>query len=340
MKKLLLTTVGILFTALSSFAQLTNMNPNQGSFGQTLMTTITGTGIFIQSSSPSGNICEMKLKQGVNIINLFEYWNSFIYDVTITSPNTVDAEVVVPITVPVGTYDLEVTVGSAIDPCFGTSTYTLPAAFTINPPDGYVQGNVFDDINGNGIKDGIETGVSNHEVILSPSNYSLLTDANGDFSFPAMNGTYDVIYVPNVNDYRFVTSLNDTLQVTINNGNSSGNDFGLKSTLISVDPDSGIQGGATLHTFVADEPIFTTGGNPHGNVSTLRIYASPFSFDISAYGNVVVIDPYTIEANIIVPSSANLTDSIDIRIYVSGTYNGGHYLRKKYKIVTPDGYVE
>src|SRR5688572_8643119 len=205
MKKTLLSIAVILITALSSVAQLSNMNPNQGIYQQTLITTITGTGIFIQSGSPSGNLFEIKLTQGVNQITLFDYWNAWMYNVNVTSNTTVDAEFTIPLSVPSGLYDLSVTIGDVWNPWNNQFTYTLPGAFTVGTPDGYVEGNVFHDLNENGVKDVGEPGLANRTVHLMPNNYNVITDVNGDYSFPVMNGSYNVNFVNNTSDYVFVT---------------------------------------------------------------------------------------------------------------------------------------
>jgi len=339
MKKTLLSIAVILITALSSVAQLSNMNPNQGIYQQTLITTITGTGIFIQSGSPSGNLFEIKLTQGVNQITLFDYWNAWMYNVNVTSNTTVDAEFTIPLSVPSGLYDLSVTIGDVWNPWNNQFTYTLPGAFTVGTPDGYVEGNVFHDLNENGVKDVGEPGLANRTVHLMPNNYNVITDVNGDYSFPVMNGSYNVNFVNNTSDYVFVTLVNDTISVTISNNTSSGNNFGIKNALTSITPDFGMQASASLHTLVSSEPIFQTGGNPYGNVTGMYVFSTP-GINVPHTTAVTVIDPYTIEATISVPSGIAIADSIDIRVSVSGAYSGNHFLRQKFQINPPDGYVQ
>jgi uncharacterized repeat protein (TIGR01451 family) len=57
--------------------------------------------------------------------------------------------------------------------CNSENTFTI----------GYLTGKVFNDINGNGVLDNAEPGISNHIVNIMPGNYYVSSNANGDYAF-------------------------------------------------------------------------------------------------------------------------------------------------------------
>lgn len=337
MKNSSLLTLLFLLLVVSAKAQLTGMTPNQGVHGQTLPTTITGNGIFIQSSSPSGNIYQMRLLDGANSIMIFDLWSTGWWTTNVVDPDTVTAEVVIPISAVPGLYDLEVITGDVMFPWTNQTTYTLPDAFTILPPDGYINGTLYDDLNRDGIKDAGEPGLPNRQVKLLPMNWILTTNASGDFSFPVANGTYDLVVQGYYNPF-LVVSSNDTLTVTINNNTSNGNDFGLMDALYNITPVTGYQGVTTVHQLVSDAPIFTTGAQPYGNVSQFRVLSNPTIY-VNVNASVTVIDNYTIQVAITVPIGTTPASNIDLYVYVSGAYNGYHYLDNMFNIAVPPAFV-
>src|SRR5436190_1879703 len=129
MKRLYILLLLLGYFPISASAQLTNMTPNVGNYLQQLQPTITGNGIFIQSSSPYGNLFLVQLRQGSDIIKLFDYTDfSTFFNISVIDANTITGSLLVPITAPTGVYDLEVTTGDIWDPFTNQQFYTLPAA--------------------------------------------------------------------------------------------------------------------------------------------------------------------------------------------------------------------
>ena len=318
-------------------AQLTGITPNQGVHMQTLQTTITSNGLFIQSSSPGGNIYEIKLTKGGDVITVFEYWN-WNTNINVVDANTVTIDMTIPYSVGAGVYDLGVTTGDVWDPTWNQSFDFLPGAFTVLPPDGYVTGTVYNDLNQNGVKDGGESGFPGSAVKLLPLNYTLNTDASGNYSFPVPNGNYSVAAFISNSNYLFLTSANDTLPVTVNNNTASGNDFGYKYALTSITPNTGYRGVSTTHQLVADEPIFALGGGQNGNVSQFRVLSSP-NVSLNVATSVTVIDAYTIQVAINIPANVSVANNVDIRIYTTSGSIGYHYLNDQFNIVNPPAFV-
>ncbi len=336
MKNNSLLTLLLLLLVVSAKAQLTGITPTQGVLGSTIPTTITGNGIFIQASSPSGNIYQIKLIDGANTINIFDFWNFGWLTTTVVDPNTVTSEIIVPLGAVPGLYDLEVITGDVFNPSWNQTTYTLPNAFTVLPPDGYIEGTLYDDVNRNGIKDGGEPGIGNRQVKLLPMNWTTTTNALGNYSFPVTNGTYSVVVVGYYYPYLVVSSA-DTLTVIVNNNTVTGNDFGLMDALFNITPTTGYQGVTTLHQLTADAPIFNTGPNTYGNVIQFSILSTPSIF--ITVNNITVIDSFTIQVYITIPNGAPPANNIDLYVYTSGPYSGYHHLNNMFNIAVPPAFV-
>lgn len=88
---------------------------------------------------------------------------------------------------------------ASINTSFPVSTScNMPAGFsfnfgicnTENPFSiGYLTGKVFNDTNGNGILDSLETGIPNHILNIMPGNYYVSSDINGDYAFFFIDST-------------------------------------------------------------------------------------------------------------------------------------------------------
>ena len=88
-----------------------------------------------------------------------------------------------------------------------------------------VGGNVYFDLNSNGIKDSGEPGIGNQQVQIPVPPVSAVSNNNGDYIMVVAPGTYDVAY--QLNPAWNLTSVPSTYNVTVT-GTSIGNlDFGL-----------------------------------------------------------------------------------------------------------------
>jgi len=333
MKNLILSFLLFSLVTTAVNAQLTGMSPIQGCLGQPLQATITSNGLFLQSSSPSGNIYKIQLKQpGVSQFTLFEWDGASVSgNAEVFNADTVTSQFIVG-SASLGIYDLEVIIGDVLYPYLNQVTYTLPGAFTVVPPDGTVSGTIYHDLNDNGIKDIGEPGIPNQTVnmnLWSTTN----SDANGDYSFVVANGNYSVSVLGSYLPYMFVTTNPDTAQVTINNNNSSGIDFGLKHSLTSVTPNVGLIGVPILHQITSDKPIFQPGGFPNGNVSLIQILTLPATTSIYGQNFITVIDNYTIQFEANISLGTNVGSNLDIRVITGGTYGGTHFLTGQFNVL-------
>ena len=348
MRKLLLLLLVFFTIPFAGWAQLTGITPNAGVPGQPLQTTITSNGLFIQGWSPSGNINKIRLTQGAGVeLYMFDVidwlaWPSLWLDINITHPDTVQLSYTIPLNASTGVYDLKLTTGLPPDnPITNLVTYTLPGAFTVNPPDGYISGTIYRDENRNGVKDVNEAGIAGRRVYLQEYNYWVLTDVNGEYSFGVQNGSYTVFYqfqVTNYSDFMYATTP-ETLFVSINNNNSVNNDIGLKNALYDLDPDTVYIATPDTITFYADESIVATGAQSYGNISLIRINSStPFNVPLPG---VQVINTSTVRVPVTIPLGTLPGDSISmyIRTLPFQGYSKSHYLYNKLVIGQPAGYI-
>jgi uncharacterized repeat protein (TIGR01451 family) len=338
MRIILTTHAMLILLSFNALGQLTSIAPNSGIPNQFLTPTITSNNLFLQSGSASGNIYSINLYLGGTFaINLFDYWFTSSGTNVINS-NTVTTELSIPSNAPVGVYSLSVVTGDVMFPWMNQFTYTLPNAFTVGPVDGYITGTVYFDLNKNGVKDVGEPGIINRSVKLLPLGLVIPTDANGDYTFAVANGSYQVAILNNTSDFLFSTG-NDTIPVTINNSNSPGNNFGLKQALVSITPDTGYRGITQLHQIIADEPIFTTGVNPNGNVNGITIFSTP-SFSVTPIQlQATVINSTTLHVNIPVPIGTQIGNNLNIRISTGPPFNGFHNMSGKFNVANPPNTV-
>ncbi|MFM2135888.1 MAG: hypothetical protein RL021_1288 [Bacteroidota bacterium] len=323
------------------FAAVTGMTNNSAVVGaQHLNTTITSNGTFVQAASPNGNVYEIRLQQGSNVIYLADFNsnpNALFSNVSVSNPTTVDlTDFSIPFNAALGTYTLVV---GYLDPLlqfqgYPCSSYdSLQGAFTVLPPDGYIQGTVYDDQNKNGQRDAGENGVNNGTILLQPGGISYPLDASGNYSIPVSNGNYSVTWNFNYNDRRFLSSSTSTFQVTVNNGNVTGNDFGVFRKLQFCSPNLLVSGRINLLTVVGDT-LFSPGTNNVYSISLQRIgqYCTAYNSSIT------VVDSSTASARINIQSGRSGVFDLFVQ-FTSGPNYGVHILPGAATIVLPTATV-
>ena len=277
----LVLTIAVFLNYHSSAQTLDGITPNTGIVGQqNLNTTITATNLFQVAISPEGNIYDINLRQGTNVIPIYDYNTSggWSFNLNVVDPNSATVSFSIPGTAVTGLYDLELTTTDIMFPGTNLQAYSAPGAFTVLPPDGYISGKVYFDQNANGIYDMGETLMSSQSVLIQPGNLYLQTDVNGNYSYGVVNGIYTVNYNPISTHVYVVSSDSLSYNVTINNSNATGLDFGIVEGLVSLSPGVGFQGQA-LNTNLVSRNLFLTGVNPWGNIGSclVRKTTSPFS---------------------------------------------------------------
>jgi uncharacterized repeat protein (TIGR01451 family) len=327
MGKKLLTCIIISMFAMQAIGQtLNSITPNSTIVGVNLTATVTGSGTLFQSSSPPNSIQDTWLQQGANI--LYSNYSAFpTNDTTFTATYYVSAGATT------GAYDLYV---SYLDTQFppNTITLSLPGAVTVNPPAGYIQGKVFNDVNQNGILDAGEQGINGQFVNVSGIG-TQTTNVSGDYSFGVANGNYTVSFVSNNNDYVIIYPPNQTsYNVTISNNNAS-NNFAANYALTSIYPDSAFIGQNNISLTITSKGLFTPSNVVAGNIRLQRssypysIYSTQFTY----------VDSNTIIAHFGIINNTLYLGVYNLQIYVSGTYAGYHYLRNSFTIVNPPLFI-
>ncbi|MEO5572361.1 MAG: T9SS type A sorting domain-containing protein [Bacteroidia bacterium] len=300
MKKFTLLASILVCICLHAISQtLNSIAPNQGYQGQVnLTTTISGTGLFIQTSSPSGNVYQIYIDNGVNQVFLYQWSNFPPYDpTTVLSADSALVKFNIPSGTPTGLYDLTVVVGDPLYPPFNTVPYILPGAFTVIPPDGFITGSTYFDNNLNGVKDATEPPAASQKIRMMPDSAIVTTDALGNYTFPVTNGTYTIDWLPTNSNYMVQTSSPQSYMPTVNNNTISGNDFGIISSLVAIVPNQGYQG-QLLNATITARGIFTVGSTP--NISLYRPGQTIFANTPS----IIIVDSNTVTCTFNIPGGA------------------------------------
>ena len=328
----------IFLSAQTIFAQtLNSITPTIGFPGQILSTTVSGSGIFVQGSSPSGNIYNIYLQQGAGFsFYFFDYNTLWQYNINVTDPNTVETfNSSIPAGAPLGSYDLHVTTGDVSAPWWNQQFYTLPNAFTVVPPDGIISGNIYLDANENGIKDPGEQPVANQKIRLMPNNIVLTSDISGNYSTGAFNGNYTVSWELTANKYMLLNSDSASYTVVINNNNSSVNDFGLIPAVHNMTPNQSYQG-LNINAVITSHGIFSLGAQSNGNINSIQLYRPGQTIPISLT-NTTVIDSNTVNVTFTVPGAAAI-GNYELQMSTD-SYVNYHILSNAFAVILFPAYV-
>jgi hypothetical protein len=317
-----------LFSSTTVNAQLVSISPAIGQQGQTLTTLITGQGVQFQSSSPNGNILDVQLqKPGY----------ATIYPDTSTI-NIIDnlhfnIDVSIPSAAAKGLYNLVVTVGP------GNTNLVLTNAFRVGTPDGTVSGTVYYDSNNNGVKDAGEAPLANEKILVTPDSTYILTDPLGNYSLDTYNGSRTIEWKVSKQHYYLLSSANSSYTTVINNNNSSGNDFGLKSAIISVVPNQA-NAGQTLTTTITGADLFIQSSSPPGNILNFDL-PGVFNFNVPSSGyNVLDSNNATVTFTVDGNAIAGIYDiALNVVDLVFPFDNITYILPSGFTIGQPDGYV-
>ena len=295
---------------------LVSISPNQAVLGQFLSTTITGSGTyFISSSPPWGGVWNIYLD---NNAGQYIYANMPTY----TDDEHLDAAFNIPLVQTPGIYDLNLEVTDILNP-WQMVTLSLPACFTIQPPDGMITGSVYEDLNTNGVRDAGEPGVPNSTISINPPGISVATNSNGDYTFGYYNGNYTVTWLQNNNNFLELLTTG-SFPVTINNDTITGIDFGVKRKLISISPNYGYKGIPVTATITAD-----------------GIFGSPPTSVYLSYAGSIIGTAVTVNNVNEIVATFNISPVASIGTYELVVRYGTvyHRLPGAFLISSPDGYI-
>jgi uncharacterized repeat protein (TIGR01451 family) len=307
------------------------MIPNQITLGtQTLTTTITANNLFVVSSSPSGNLNEAYLYQGAQQIPLWSVFSGVNATVNSTDSCTIQ-NATIPINAQTGLYNLVVKTQDAFGQVITQDT--LPSAFTILPPDGYLQGTVYEDINLNGQRDGSEPGLDNFTITLQPAIQYFYSAVNGNFLIPVSNGVHTVTILNNYTNLMFLSSDSASYTVTMNNANIGGLNFGMRRGLTGLAPVQSVAG-RTINFTATSRRLFN--GTGTGNISFG--YLQKFNQSYYYLTSINVVDSNTVNFSVNLPTNAPL-GSYDLSIYLSSS-SGYHILPSCFTVVPYDAFLQ
>lgn len=277
MKKFLLSLLFFSFVAFSGYGQaLLSITPNYALRGQSITTTVTGTGFFFTIGSAPG--------QSWNNDLYFHRNGFYIYPSSLSNVLDDDNFVVswsIPTNAPIGNYVVQ------WDQFFSNS-YTVPGG--INIGDAFVQGNVFWDTDSSQTQNGTENGMINQKVMLLPDSILTYTLPSGNYTVASTfgNKSVKVLAPPMWN----VTTPNP-ISLNVNNQFMTGNNFGLKGAADVYAVDISITAGAPPRCFLPatylivyyNSGTVTTHGQIRFNMSNLNVFQSSNPSPNSSVGN-------------------------------------------------------
>lgn len=229
-----------------------------------------------------------------------------------------------------GTYCI--TVYDALQ-CMTVACYTVAGGAN----DDTICGQVFEDINGNGVQDNGESGFAGGYIYIG--NYFAYVDSDGHYSAIVPDGTYTIYYCAPTG-YSFTLPVNQTnpnpnngnctsYTVTITQGTLCGFDFGVVNNNISIC--------GTVYFDANNNHIHDSGENGIGNI---HVYISGGGAMYHAYtdqnGDYCVVVPAG--TYVITLGSNTLGGTVTpTSVTVNATTVGGTYYHNDFGIYTPPG---
>jgi len=279
MKKLVAVLVFVMLCKASLAQTLTSVSPDSTYRGATLSALISGVNTLFQSSSTTG----FYLEQGTNsIIGSLNSMNAL-------SETQTEIDFVIPYNAPYGWYDLRYVYEDTASQ--GTYlTLTLPNAVEILSANVTISGVVFEDLNGNGIQDAGEQGVSGQQILLTPDNTLFTTNSNGAYMVNTYPGIKTITWQQSSG---FVITAGSQASYTANfTAPVTGYNFGLSTTgpvIISISADSMLQG-TTLNAVISCAGVVLQNGSPLGAIISTYL-TTPGGTPVVGGSNITVINP-------------------------------------------------
>ena len=246
MKKLLLLILVFVFVISSGQSQnFISISPSFGARGQTISTTVTGSGFFFTMGSAPSNWGDFYMQKGSTTI--LPSW------VTVLNDDILDVSWPIPANAPIGNYQV-------VWDQFGFLNY-IPGGFNVG--DAFVSGTVFHDADSSGAQNGTENPMFNQKVLLLPDSSYSFTNSAGEYTLGTTFGTKDVKIMPSP-----IWNITTPSPITINVNNiiMPGNDFGLKGVTDFYGIDGSLTGGILPRCF-RNVPYYLTFTNT-GTVAT------------------------------------------------------------------------
>lgn len=277
MKKFLLSLLFFSLVAFSGYGQaLLSITPNYALRGQSLTTTVTGTGFFFTFGSYPNQWGNQDIFFNKNGYYIYPSGSSTVLD-----DDNVNIDWNIPPTAPIGNYVVQ-----WIEP--GFNSYTVPGG--INIGDAFVQGNVFWDTDSSLTQNGTENGMINQQVMLLPDSIMTYTLPSGDYTLASTlgNKSIKVMTSPLWN-----ATTPNPISLNVNNQLMTGNNFGLKGVADIYSVDISITSGVPPRCFLpatylivySNTGTVVTHGQIRFNMSNLNTFQSSNPSPNSSVGN-------------------------------------------------------
>ncbi len=210
----------IVFTS-NAHAQNITASPDMSYPGQTLTTTITSNNYFFAGASQQAPEIFLSNPNNPYTINA--------YNVTVSpDSSSADATFDIPANAMIGWYTV---VANNLD----SDGYVISTAIgNFRVGDFNINGTVYNDLNGNGVKNAGEGGLANQQVLILPDSNYITTDANGKYQYTGQpSSSHTVKWVIDSNYYQ--TSSPIVYNYTVNNYYDN-KDFGIhiSDTTLSI----------------------------------------------------------------------------------------------------------
>lgn len=326
--------IAFFITTLSAQSQsLLTITPNTTQGGQTYLPTVTASGTFFQSVTPAGHIQNVYLRYGSNTIACNAP------SLNVTSHTQFSVSFSIPVSPVIGQYDLVVVYEDTTTFPFPTViTLTLNHSVTIGTPNGYISGKIYEDLNESGTYELNEPALENQPVTILPQGITILTDANGIYSFGVINGSYTIQWTVNPDDYFMITTANTAYPVTINNNSFGGNDFGVVRKILYISP-SFAYPGQTIQMLAVARGIFQSNINPNGNIYDAQLVNINAPVQISAQlASTQILNADSALLTFILPGVIS-PGQFDFFIQTGYPDSGFHYLRNAFTLLGPPSQI-
>ena len=228
MKKFLLLAL-ILFAQFTK-AQVVSIVPNNGTYGQTLTTTITLANGTLTMSSPPMGLNDIYLQQGSTYIYATNY--TVFPFIPPNFSDSISATFSIPPVTNPGFYDVHVTTYQCAGCPFPTpNDNQLLSGFFLGNVAGHIEGDVYFDANQNGVRDTGEVGIANQHLINSSTNGTAISNLSGHYSFAVDTGVNNIsLTIPPI----FTQTSTPLTYIVSVPPDTLGNDFGIYAAPASI----------------------------------------------------------------------------------------------------------
>lgn len=203
---------------------IVSINPYHGSRGESLAAIITAQDVHFMTGTTQ--MIYINFSNGSSVNFSVPLSNSSVID-----SDHVNTTIPIPFNVPGGLYDMTLS--------YQGCSYQLLQGFEVTG--NVISGEVYFDIDSNGVLNGGEYGLPGKHVMLLPDSIVSITDNNGNYHFAVDSGSYSVQYLPDANWP--LASSPPVYNVAVTYSDTSGLNFGINPIVDEYNMVATITGG-------------------------------------------------------------------------------------------------